>query len=162
VHFADLAGTLVFAIEGGLTGLGFGLDPVGVLVVCFLTALGGGLIRDVVMGALPPAAVANPRYSLIVLAAAAGVWLFHATLLHLPPGLLVTLDAAGLALFAVAGTDKALDRGISPVVAVFLGTVSGVGGGTMRDVVINQVPRADSPAARPAATITAASAAAVA
>jgi len=141
VRIADLVGTLLFALEGGLVGVAAGLDPVGVLLLAFLTALGGGLIRDVLIGALPPAAVADWHYAVIVIGAAALVWGFHATLLVVPPLVVTALDAAGLALFAVAGTDKSLDRGIHPLVAIFLGTVSGVGGGAMRDLVINEVPR---------------------
>lgn len=140
VRMADLSGTFIFALEGGLTGIAVGLDPVGVLVVAFLTALGGGLIRDLLIGAVPPAAVASWHYAAIVIAAAVAVWTFHAALLGVPSWLIVALDAAGLALFAIAGTEKTLDRGIHPLVAVFLGTVSGVGGGTLRDIVINRVP----------------------
>lgn len=141
VRIADLSATFLFALEGGLVGLAAGLDPVGVLVLCFLGALGGGLIRDVLIGALPPAAVSDWHYAVIVLTAAVCVWSFHAVILHVPPPLIVTLDAAGLAFAAIAGTEKSLDRGIHPLVAVFLGTVSGTGGGALRDIVINQVPR---------------------
>lgn len=141
VRFADRSGTFLFALEGGLVGIAAGLDPVGVLVVSFLSALGGGLIRDLLIGAVPPAAVSSWHYSALVLAAAATVWAFHALILGVPHVLIVVLDAAGLSMVAIAGTEKTLDRGIHPLVAVFLGTVSGVGGGTLRDIVINQVPR---------------------
>jgi uncharacterized membrane protein YeiH len=141
VRVADLAGTFVFALEGALTGLAVGLDPVGIVVLAFLTGLGGGILRDLLIGATPPAAIADWHYGAIVLAAAALTWGFHAVVTAIPPDILVPLDAMGLALAAVAGTEKSLDRGINPFVAVFLGTVSGVGGGTMRDIVINLVPR---------------------
>lgn len=138
---ADLSATLLFALEGGLVGIAVGLDPVGILVVCFVSALGGGLIRDVLTNALPPAAVRDWHYAVIVIAAALLVWTGHALLLHVPVSLVVALDAAGLALAAIAGTEKALDRGIHALPAVFLGTVSGVGGGMIRDIIINRVPR---------------------
>jgi len=138
---ADLSGTFVFAVEGGLTGLRVGLDPVGVLVLAFLTALGGGLIRDTLIGSLPPAAVKDWHYGATVLVAAAAVWGLHASILAIPADLMILLDAAGLSLAAIAGTEKALDHGIHPFVALFIGTVSGAGGGTLRDVVINEVPR---------------------
>jgi len=138
---ADLSGTFVFAVEGGLAGLQVGLDPVGVLVLAFLTALGGGLIRDVLIGSLPPAAVKDWHYSATVLIAAAAVWGLNASILAIPAELMIILDAAGLSLAAIAGTAKALDHGIHPFVALFIGTVSGAGGGTLRDVVINEVPR---------------------
>ena len=138
---ADLAATLLFALEGGLVAIAAGLDPVGVLVVCFVSALGGGLIRDILTGALPPAAISGWQYAVLVIVAAVTVWTLNSLLLQVPQPLVVALDAAGLALAAIAGTEKSLDRGIHPLVAVFLGTVSGVGGGTIRDVLINRVPR---------------------
>jgi len=141
VRIADRSGTFLFALEGGLVGIAVGLDPVGVLVVSFLSALGGGIIRDLLIGAVPPAAVSSWHYAALVLAAAVTVWAFHALILGVPHTLIVVLDAAGLSMVAIAGTEKTLDRGIHPLVAVFLGTVSGVGGGTLRDVVINEIPR---------------------
>jgi len=141
VRTADLAGTFLFAVEGALTGLAVGFDPVGVLALAFLTALGGGLIRDLLIGATPPAAVADRHYAMIVIAAALVTWIFHASIERVPDALMVALDAAGLAMAAVAGTEKALVHRVHPLVAVFLGTVSGAGGGTLRDIAINEVPR---------------------
>lgn len=140
VLIADLGGTFVFALEGALAGVVAGFDPVGVLVLAFLTALGGGVMRDVMIGARPVAAVADWRYTVTVLAAAFVTWMFHAWVNAIPIHVLIALDACGLALFVVAGTFKALDFDIHPLVAVFLGTVSGVGGGVMRDVLLNRVP----------------------
>lgn len=140
VLVADLGGTFVFALEGALAGVVAGFDPVGVLVLAFLTALGGGVMRDVMIGARPVAAVADWRYTVTVLSAAFVTWVFHAWVTAIPIHVLIALDACGLALFVVAGTFKALDFNIHPLVAVFLGTVSGVGGGVMRDVLLNRVP----------------------
>lgn len=141
VRVADIAGTFLFAVEGALAALAAGLDPVGVLVLAFLTALGGGVLRDLLIGAIPPAAVADWRYAAIVLAAAAMACLAHALAAAAPGWPMTVLDAAGLSLFAVAGTDKALGRGIHPLVAIFMGTLGGVGGGAMRDIVLGIVPR---------------------
>jgi uncharacterized membrane protein YeiH len=140
VAVADLAGTFVFAVEGALTAISAGLDPIGVLVLAFLTALGGGLLRDLLIGATPPAAISNWAYSVLVVASATGTWFLHPHLHGLPANLLA-FDAAGLSLFAVAGTQKCLDRGLHPVVAIFVGPISAVGGGALRDIVINQTPR---------------------
>lgn len=140
VLLADLGGTFVFALEGALAGVVAGFDPVGVLVLAFLTALGGGVMRDVLIGARPVAAVADWRYTVAVLSAAFVTWVFHAWVNAIPIHVLIAFDACGLALFVVAGTFKALDFKIHPLVAVFLGTVSGVGGGVMRDVLLNRVP----------------------
>ena len=138
---ADLGATLLFALEGGLVAIAAGFDPVGVLVICFVSALGGGLIRDVLMGALPAAAISTWKYSALVILAALIVWTMNGLLLQVPQILVVALDAAGLAMAAIAGTEKSLNREINPLVAVFLGTVSGVGGGTIRDILLNHVPR---------------------
>ncbi|WP_454813639.1 trimeric intracellular cation channel family protein [Labrys neptuniae] len=140
VLIADLGGTFVFALEGALAGVLAGFDPVGVLVLAFLTALGGGVMRDVLIGARPVAAVADWRYTVAVLSAAFVTWVFHAWVKAIPIHVLIAFDACGLALFVVAGTFKALDFKIHPLVAIFLGTVSGVGGGVMRDVLLNRVP----------------------
>jgi uncharacterized membrane protein YeiH len=141
IRAADLAATFVFAIEGALAAVYAGLDPVGVTVLAFLAALGGGLMRDVLLGTLPPAAVADWHYAVIVLAAAAAAWTSHAFIAAMPPGVLVTLDAMGLTLAMIAGTEKSIDRGIHPLVCVFIGAINGAGGGVLRDVAINVVPR---------------------
>lgn len=141
VRTADLSATFVFALEGGLVAVAAGLDPIGVAVLAFLTALGGGMIRDFLLGALPPAAIADWHYAVIVLLAGSLAWGFHALIAAMPPPVLIVLDAMGLTLAMIAGTDKALDRGIHPLVASFIGAVSGAGGGALRDVAINIVPR---------------------
>jgi uncharacterized membrane protein YeiH len=141
VRAADIAGTLVFAIEGALAAANAGLDPIGFMVLGFVTALGGGLIRDLLIGASPPAAVGDWHYAVVVLVAASAIWIARPEADAIPSWLLTTLDAGGLALFAVAGTRKSLDYGLHPVPSLFLGTISGVGGGTMRDVLLTQVPR---------------------
>jgi uncharacterized membrane protein YeiH len=141
VQIADLSGTFVFAIQGALAALIARLDPVGVVVLAFLVALGGGIIRDLLIGARPVAAVGDWRYMAIVLIASSTTWLLYPLVNAIPHYHLMILDAAGLALFVVAGTQKSLDHAIHPLVAIFLGTLSGVGGGTMRDVVLNEVPR---------------------
>ncbi|WP_206240291.1 trimeric intracellular cation channel family protein [Novosphingobium terrae] len=141
VRTADIGATFVFAAEGALAGVAAGLDPVGLLVVAFLTGLGGGVLRDVLIAQGRPAAVADWHYSLVVIAAAMVAWLFHASLGKGALPLVVALDAAGLSLAAVAGTQKALEHQVHPIPAIFLGTLSGVGGGAMRDLVLNEVPR---------------------
>ena len=140
VRAADLTGTFVFAVEGALAAIAAGLDPIGVLVLSYVTALGGGIIRDLLIGARPPAALGHWIYTLIVLAAASATWVLEAQIARVPPMLLTTLDAAGLALFAVAGAQKSIDFGMYRLNSIFLGAIGGVGGGTMRDVLINQVP----------------------
>jgi uncharacterized membrane protein YeiH len=136
---ADLAGTFVFALEGSLAALAAHLDLFGDMVLAFATALGGGVMRDVLMGALPPSALRGWSYPVTAFTAALLAFLID-PYLQIPRSLLVTLDAAGLSLFAVAGTSKALDAGIHPLSAILLGTITAVGGGTLRDVLLAQVP----------------------
>jgi uncharacterized membrane protein YeiH len=141
VRAADLTGTFVFAVEGALAAIAAGLDPIGVLVISYVTAVGGGIIRDVLIGARPPAALGHWVYTLIVVAAATVTWLLHQQMeQRVPPHLLTTLDGGGLALFAVAGAQKSIDYGMYRLNSVFLGAIGAVGGGTMRDVLLNQVP----------------------
>jgi len=137
---ADIAGTVVFAVEGAMAAVNGNLDLIGIMTLAFCTALGGGIIRDVLLGALPPAALRDWRYPMIVLAAAVLVFFLHRDVRAIPLPYIQVLDAAGLAIFAIAGTEKALLNRMNPLVAVLLGTVTGVGGGTVRDVLLNQIP----------------------
>ena len=141
VRVADLAGTFVFAVEGAFAGIRAGFDPVGVLTLAFLTAVGGGMVREVLIGAARPAAIADWHYPAIVLGASSAAWIGYSLLGATQGWLMIALDAAGLALFAVAGTQKALDHAVHPLPAIFLGTVGAVGGGAMRDVLLGDVPR---------------------
>jgi uncharacterized membrane protein YeiH len=136
---ADLIGTCVFALQGALAAMAGRLDLFGVMVLAFATALGGGVIRDILMGALPPSALRGWSYPVTAFAAAALAFLIGPHF-AIPRELLLTLDAAGLALFAVAGTEKALEAGIQPLSAILLGTITATGGGTIRDLFLARVP----------------------
>jgi len=136
----DLAGTALFALEGALAAIHAQLDFFGVMVLSFVTALAGGVIRDVLIGALPPASLRNWRYATTAFAAGAGAFFFYRFISAIPVSVLVILDAAGLGLFAVAGTQKAIDFEMPPLIAVLLGTITGVCGGTVRDVLLAQIP----------------------
>jgi uncharacterized membrane protein YeiH len=136
----DLVGTFVFAVEGALAGINAGLDVFGLLVLSFVTALGGGTIRDLLIGAIPPNSIRDWRYAATAFAGGGAVFFFYPQVQRVPIHLMITLDAAGLALFAVAGAGKALEYGISPLLAIMMGAVTGAGGGTVRDVLLAQVP----------------------
>jgi len=137
---ADLAGIFVFAAEGALAAMRGNLDLLGLMVLSFATALCGGIARDLLIGAVPPNAIRDWRYAAVAFTAGTLTYLVHAFDPSLPTRGLVTLDAVGLALFAVAGTEKALDFGISPFMAVLLGAITAVGGGVVRDVLLAQIP----------------------
>jgi uncharacterized membrane protein YeiH len=137
---ADIVGTLIFAIEGAVAAVRGNLDLMGLMVLAFATALGGGIIRDLLIGDVPPASLKDWRYAATAFAGAAMVFCLHRPIERHMDGSIVILDAAGLSLFAIVGTRKALVYGMNPLVAVLLGTISGVGGGTIRDVLLAQVP----------------------
>jgi uncharacterized membrane protein YeiH len=136
----DIAGTLVFAVEDATAAMRANLDLLGLMVLAFATALGGGIIRDVFIGDTPPALLRDWRYSAVAFAGGAVAFFLHQFVQGVPGTLTMVLDAAGLALFAIAGTQKALVFGLHPFVSILLGTITGVGGGTVRDVLLAQVP----------------------
>jgi uncharacterized membrane protein YeiH len=136
----DLVGTFVLAIQGASIAAARGLDLLGVLVVSLVSAMGGGIIRDVLIGAQPPEALRN--WVMVTIALAGGLlsFLAYRYVSEIPAGLLLCIDVAGLSLLAVAGTEKALEYGLKGPVAVMMGGITGVGGGTVRDLLLNQVP----------------------
>jgi uncharacterized membrane protein YeiH len=136
-----MAATLVFAIQGAMAGIDGNLDLLGVMVLAFATALGGGIIRDVLIGAVPPASLRDWRYSAVAFAGGTIVFCLHEFVQKIPAPVIMVLDAAGLSLFAVAGAEKALMFGMHPFIAVLMGGITGVGGGTVRDILLTQVPR---------------------
>jgi uncharacterized membrane protein YeiH len=176
----DLAGTALFALQGGLTAAAAGLDVFGVLVLGFVTAVGGGIVRDLLLGDTPPAVFRDLAYPLAAFGAGAVVVVLYAVVRDVPREVLVPLDAAALALFAVVGAAKAIDHRaepaerasdraelaerasdraelaerasdraelaeraserMRPLLAALLGTVSAVGGGVMRDILLGGVP----------------------
>jgi len=135
----DLAGILVFAISGALVAVRKGLDLFGVLVLAGATGLGGGFVRDVLIGATPPAALADWRYLLVPVAGGLLTFLLHPALGRLER-LVAVFDAAGLALFCVTGATKALTYGLGPVPAALMGMVTAIGGGVIRDLLAGRVP----------------------
>jgi uncharacterized membrane protein YeiH len=135
----DLVGIFVFAITGALVAVRKELDVFAVLVLAGVTGLGGGFVRDVLIGAVPPAALADWRYLLVPVAAGLVTFFFHPALGR-AERVVNVLDAAGLALFCVTGALKASAFGLGPVPAALMGMVTGIGGGMVRDVLTGRVP----------------------
>jgi uncharacterized membrane protein YeiH len=135
----DGVGTLVFAVSGGLPGVRKRFDLFGILFLSFVVAVTGGVMRDLFIGAVPPAAITQIRY--VVIAVCAGFitffWSRDVEPLQRP---ILLLDAVGLGLFAVVGTEKAIAYHIHPVMAALLGMLSGIGGGMARDVLAGDTP----------------------
>ena len=135
----DMVGIFVFAISGGLVAVRKGLDIFGVLVLAWTTGLGGGFLRDVLIGAVPPAALADWRYLMVPVVAGLVTFYFHPALGRMER-LVNVFDAAGLGLFCVTGALKALDYGLGPVPAALMGMLTGIGGGVARDLLAGRVP----------------------
>jgi uncharacterized membrane protein YeiH len=135
----DLGGTFVFAISGASAGVNRRLDLFGVLVLSFVAGNFGGITRDLLIGAVPPAAIADWRYLIVSLLAGAITFFWYSGVNKLSNPVLI-FDAAGLAFFAVAGAQKAFAFGIDPLMAALLGMLTGIGGGMMRDVLLAEIP----------------------
>ncbi|MEU9098787.1 trimeric intracellular cation channel family protein [Streptomyces sp. NPDC048361] len=138
-HVLDLVGIFVFAISGALLAVRKNFDVFGIAVLAEVTALGGGLFRDLIIGAVPPAAFTDLGYFVTPLLAAVLVFFLHPEVERTQLAVNV-FDAAGLGLFCVAGTTKAYDYGLSLTSSAVLGLATAVGGGVLRDVLANEVP----------------------
>jgi uncharacterized membrane protein YeiH len=135
----DLVGTFVFALSGATAGVKNRLDLFGVLVLSFAAGNAGGIARDLLIGATPPAAISDWRYLTVSLLAGI-VTFWRSSIIDRLSNPVLLFDAAGLGLFAVAGTQKALAFGLHPVMAAALGMLTGIGGGMTRDVLLTEVP----------------------
>ncbi|MGO9266707.1 MAG: trimeric intracellular cation channel family protein [Candidatus Binataceae bacterium] len=135
----DLGGTFVFAISGAAAAVKHRLDIFGVMVLSFAAGNAGGITRDLLIGAVPPAAIADWTYVGVSLLAGFLTFFGYSVIARLADPVL-WFDAAGLAFFAVAGTQKALVHGLNPVMAALLGMLTGIGGGMLRDVLVNEIP----------------------
>ncbi|MEU4233094.1 trimeric intracellular cation channel family protein [Nonomuraea sp. NPDC026600] len=134
----DLVGIFVFALSGALMGVRKRLDVVGMAVIAEMTALGGGVVRDLILN-VRPTAFQSSGYVLVPVVATAIVFFWHPHVAKVMPAILV-LDAAGLGLFCAVGTEKALDYGLNPLHAALLGVTTAVGGGMLRDVLAGEIP----------------------
>jgi len=136
----DVAATALFGLEGGLTATASGLDIFGIAIIGFATALAGGILRDVLLGDLPPAAFGSPARIVAALLASALAYALDVAHITLPHEAILMVDAGALALFAVTGAEKAAVRGCNLWVVTLLGTVTAAGGGVLRDVLLNRLP----------------------
>lgn len=135
----DLTGTFIFALSGAIAAVKHRLDAFGILVLCFVTGNAGGITRDLMIGAIPPAAINEWRYVAVSIFAGVIVFFAYPVINRLSSPVLL-FDAAGLGLFCVAGADKALAFHAGPVAATLLGMTTGIGGGMVRDVLVMEIP----------------------
>src|SRR5437899_3255112 len=135
----ELVGTFVFALSGATAGVKHRLDLFGVLVLSFAAGNSGGIVRDVMIGAYPPAAISDWRYIAVSMLAGLITFYWYRIINRLSSPVLV-FDAAGLALFAVSGAGKALAFHAGPIAATLLGMLTGIGGGVVRDILVMEIP----------------------
>ena len=135
----DLCGTFVFALSGAMVGIRHRLDIFGVLVLSFAAANVGGIIRDLLIGAVPPPGIADWRYIAVPVLAGLAMFRWGSIIDRLKSSVQI-FDAGGLALFAVSGAQKALEFRLGPITAVLLGMLTGIGGGMVRDMMAAEIP----------------------
>lgn len=135
----ELVGIAVFAASGAVAAVRARLDVFGVIVLALTTALGGGIIRDVLLGVHPPASLTRWPYLLVPALTGLLVFYFHPTVAKLRRAVLL-LDAIGLGLFVTGGTSTALALGVPPYTACLIGMTTGIGGGALRDVLLREIP----------------------
>lgn len=139
LRILDLGGTFVFAISGAVAAVNRRLDIFGILVLSFVAGNFGGISRDVLIGAIPPAALSDGSYLLVSVLAGLITFFFYSGVDRLRSPVLM-FDGVGLAFFAVAGTQKAIGLGLSPVMSALLGMLTGIGGGMTRDLLLTEIP----------------------
>jgi uncharacterized membrane protein YeiH len=139
LNIIDILGTFAFAVSGAFSAMERKLDPFGTLIISFATAIGGGTIRDVLVGNFPVNWLQNDSSILIIFCAAIATMLFGRYLKHLNTSLFL-FDALGLGLFTIIGLEIGLKHGFSAGICIALGTISACFGGVLRDVLLNKVP----------------------
>ena len=139
LNLINLLGIFAFAVSGAMRGVRSQMDIFGIVVLGVVTAVSGGILRDLLIGAIPPEAIANWHIMALAVLVGVGVFFFHHLFDHLRHPVLL-FDAAGLGVFAATGAQKALTFGLSPVMAAVLGMISGIGGGMVRDILTAQIP----------------------
>jgi len=135
----DLVGTFVFAVSGAVSGVKHRIDLFGVLVLSFVAATAGGIVRDVLIGAVPPAAIQDWRYITLSLIAGLTTFFWYPLINRIKSPVQI-FDALGLGLFAISGAGKAIAFHLGPGAAVLMGVLTGIGGGMARDLLVSEVP----------------------
>ena len=139
IYSIDLIGTLVFAISGVLTAVEKKFDFVGAVIIGTVTAIGGGTVRDLLIGATPVGWLKDLNYLIAILAGVLICYLFYQPVLRFRKGLFL-FDTIGISLFSMLGVEKTLEAGLSPIIAITMGVVSAVFGGVIRDILTNRDP----------------------
>lgn len=138
-HIIEILGTVAFAISGSLTAMSKKLDPFGVFIIAFVTAVGGGTLRDVMIGRTPVAWMTNLDYVYLIILGYLLALIFRKKIDRLRISLFL-FDTIGLSVFTLIGLQKGLDTGLHPVICVAIGTMSACFGGVIRDILCNEIP----------------------
>lgn len=139
IYFLDLLGTFIFALTGGIKAVKHELDVFGVVILSISTGIGGGMIRDILIGSTPPAALKHEEYLLICIAAAVIVF-FTARIIAQRWNIILFFDAVGLGVFTVIGASKGMGSGLGVIGVLMMGTMTATGGGIIRDILANEIP----------------------
>lgn len=135
----DLLGTIAFAISGVLIAMNHKMDPFGILIIAFVTAVGGGTLRDVLIGQTPVSWMLDMNYTYIILASTVFATIFRNKLNYLRTSLFL-FDTIGIGLYTVVGIEKGLSADLHPIICIALGTISACFGGVIRDILCNEIP----------------------
>lgn len=139
IYMLDLTGTFVFAISGMLAASGKKFDIFGASIIALVTAVGGGTIRDILIGSQPVGWLQDLNYIFVIGAGVVTSYFFKRHIIGFRKTMFL-FDTIGIGLFTILGLQKTLDFGLSPVIAVMMGSVSAVFGGVLRDILSNEVP----------------------
>ena len=139
LYIIDILGTVSFAVSGAFLAMEKKLDPFGVLVLAFVTAMGGGTLRDILIGNLPVNWLTNSTSTIVIFSSAIVTMFFGSYLKHLTTALFL-FDAVGLGLFTIVGIKIGIEKNFSMGVCITLGTITACFGGVVRDVLLNQIP----------------------
>ncbi|WP_132053514.1 trimeric intracellular cation channel family protein [Pseudocnuella soli] len=139
LHVIDILGTFAFAVSGAFSAMERRFDPFGVIIIAFVTAIGGGTMRDLLVGNTPVSWLTNGGTIIVIFTAAVATMLLGPQLRRLDPALFL-FDALGIGLFTIVGVEVGLRRGFGPTVCLALGTMTACFGGVLRDVMLNKLP----------------------
>nr|WP_321231299.1 trimeric intracellular cation channel family protein [uncultured Psychroserpens sp.] len=138
-HIIDILGTVAFAISGVLVALNKKMDPFGVLIIAFVTAVGGGTLRDVMIGVSPVSWMTNMTYVYVIFGATIFAILLRSKINYLRTSLFL-FDTIGIGLYTVVGIEKGIGAGLHPIICIALGTMTACFGGVLRDILCNEIP----------------------
>ncbi len=138
-YFIDILGTIAFAISGVLIAINKKMDPFGILIIAFVTAIGGGTLRDLLIGHTPVSWMVDMTYSYVIIVSVIFAVIFRNKINYLRTSLFL-FDTIGIGLYTVVGVEKGITAGLHPVICVALGTISACFGGVLRDMLCSEIP----------------------